>query len=290
MNQELQLTQQSLGAQTLSASLGNGLDIFYLSPVTPPLNKQAPARGGVPVLFPQFAELGRLTKHGFARTAQWQKIEHMISTGHQSSCYALNIAPEQYADWPHAARLELSTEVSPNKFSARLQIVNTGSNFFQWTGGLHPYFAVDSLLNVTITGLQGLHVQDRYNSSATLESATTLSFNDTACEKLYDGCTALSLKSSERHIHLQASGFDQWMVWNPGRTGGDALSDLPGGDWQRFVCIEPACVSRPVLLLPDEAFVGTLDVRLLSDTQNLEKTHNTHSFQNNLTTTRLPVL
>ena len=59
------------------------------------------------------------------------------------------------------------------------------------------------------------------------------------------------------------TGFDQWMVWNPGASGAQALSDLPNEDWQKFVCIEPVRVDRPCVLQPGEVFEGTLRAELL---------------------------
>ena len=47
---------------------------LYLSPIS----KAAPGvaiRGGVPVIFPQFAGEGPLPKHGFARTARWSLLQ-----------------------------------------------------------------------------------------------------------------------------------------------------------------------------------------------------------------------
>lgn len=29
----------------------------------------------------------------------------------------------------------------------------------------------------------------------------------------------------------RVTGFDQWMVWNPGKAGAQALNDLPNDDW-----------------------------------------------------------
>ncbi len=40
------------------------VELLYLSPFS---SEFKPARGGVPVLFPQFANNGALSKHGFVR-------------------------------------------------------------------------------------------------------------------------------------------------------------------------------------------------------------------------------
>ena len=58
-----------LGAQLLIDPLG----LLYQSPLPPA--EASPARGGVPVLFPQFADQGPLIKHGFARRRLWTPRE-----------------------------------------------------------------------------------------------------------------------------------------------------------------------------------------------------------------------
>jgi glucose-6-phosphate 1-epimerase len=62
------LIHRPLGAQVLQARLGGVAGPFYCSPLA--YQFQGPARGGVPVLFPQFAEYGPLLKHGFVRNRQ----------------------------------------------------------------------------------------------------------------------------------------------------------------------------------------------------------------------------
>ena len=50
------------------------------------------------------------------------------------------------------------------------------------------------------------------------------------------------------------------MVWNPGAEGARDLADLPDADWQRFVCVEPVIVDRPVALAPGQSFTGTFTI------------------------------
>lgn len=256
------LAHARLGAQILQAHLALGAGIFYLSPIS--LGGAMPPRGGAPVLFPQFADRGPLPKHGLVRTARWALVQESTSDQAHSVVFELAIAPGQFADWPHACHMALKAEAAQDGLHLSLQITNTGTDTFAWTGGLHPYFAVDDVQVCSLTGLGGLPVEDRYDASLTTEPDGPPGWGSQPFERLYVGCPPLMLFSGSRWLTLTATGFEQWMVWNPGCASGDALPDLPVGDWQRFVCIEPVCVSRAVSLLPGETFAGTLDIRLLS--------------------------
>lgn len=258
------LTHTALGGQVLGARTGLGNSLLYLSPLR--LGAAAPVRGGVPVLFPQFADRGSLPKHGFARTAQWVLAHEARSAQAHSLRYELAIASGQFPDWPHDAHLTLHARMAAEALHLALRVTNTGKNNFTWTGGLHPYWAVEDVRACSLTGLAGLSVQDRYDARRTVQTAPVLAWNEGPMERLYDGCPPLTLRTGSRQLTLTSSGFDQWMIWNPGQAGGDALPDLPPGDWQRFICIEPVCVSRPVVLAPGSSFSGSLDIRVSPDT------------------------
>ena len=58
------------GAHVLSWQPADGRERLFLSDRAV-FDGQAAIRGGIPVVFPQFAERGPLRKHGFARTAPW---------------------------------------------------------------------------------------------------------------------------------------------------------------------------------------------------------------------------
>ncbi|RJG02061.1 D-hexose-6-phosphate mutarotase [Noviherbaspirillum sedimenti] len=252
------LSHQPLGAQLLSADLTPHGPLFYNSPIVN--SGYAPARGGVPVLFPQFAESGPLRKHGFVRDMPWTLREHRQDTVAETICYTLEISDQDIASWPHAASLQLTAEVQPGRLTIELSIRNAGKSAFAFTGGLHPYFRVQDLGQMRISGLQGLKVQDRYQPQLAVDEAQALMLGAEPFERLYDGCPDLTLWTGEKNLTLSASGFDQWMVWNPGEAGGRQLADLPDADWQRFVCIEPVRVTRPVQLVPGETFAGTLTI------------------------------
>ncbi|WP_298231502.1 D-hexose-6-phosphate mutarotase [uncultured Azohydromonas sp.] len=254
------LVHRPLGAQVLQARLGNAGDPFYCSPLAERF--EGPARGGVPVLFPQFAEYGPLLKHGFARNRDWTLLEHGADGARERLHYVLEITPEDFAGWPHAARLELEVLARESRIDFSFTVLNTGHDEFSFTGGLHPYFAVDDLLQVRVEGLQGLAASDRYQPGFTRQDESVLRFGEAIFERLYDGCPALTLSDGARRIRLSASGFDQWMVWNPGREEATKLKDLPDGDWRKFICIEPVCAGRPVIIGVGKKFSGAMEIQM----------------------------
>jgi glucose-6-phosphate 1-epimerase len=254
------LIHRALGAQLLQAQLhtpaGLPVDLFYLSPL---LLANAPARGGVPVLFPQFADTGPLPKHGMVRNAAWQ--------ADGDSAYTLHIAATDHPAWPHACALRLGMQATANALATTLTMTltvrNTGTTAFSWTGGLHPYFAVADTTQCQLLGLAALAVQDRYNPAATHQTDSALVFTSAPCERLYAAAPPLQLVLGSHCVQLQTTGFTEWMVWNPGTAGAQTLADLPDDDWKRFVCIEPVCVNQPVVLAPGEVFEGGLRVRVV---------------------------
>ena len=223
-----------LGAQLLQASLA-GRELFYLSPG--PHQPQAARRGGVPVLFPQFAGNGPLPKHGFARNRDWA-----LNTPHPNTCVArLQLTRTDHPQWLHSAELTLTT-VLRDMLTQTLCIENTGSSTFSFSGGLHPYWAVTDIAHCSISGL----------------SLPGLGHRE--IDEWHAGGEAITLQDGEQQLRLSQQGFQGWQVWNPGPD--HALSDMPSADWQRFVCLEPV-VMTPIQLAPSEIFEGALRVEAI---------------------------
>ena len=62
------------GAHVTSWVPAGGTEALFLSRAAK-FEPGSAIRGGVPVIFPQFAELGPLPKHGFARTQTWERVD-----------------------------------------------------------------------------------------------------------------------------------------------------------------------------------------------------------------------
>ena len=239
-----------LGGQLCSLSW-RGQPLFYVSPRIRP---DQPLRGGVPVLFPQFGPHGYGQKHGLARRRLWQAAS-------QPDTYYLHLPADPQQHWPGEALLTLGLHCHADTARLTLTVKNTGDAPFSFTGGLHPYFQVSDLGQITIDGLGTTGFDDRYDCADPLTPVAGW-FHGQAVERLYHAAPALSLQDGRRRLDLQASGFHNWMIWQPGEVGGRHLADLPNEDINRFICIEPVWVKPAILLAAGEQHEGCLQISL----------------------------
>lgn len=234
------LKVQSFGGQIIEATI-LGHKIFYCPSVLP--QAPSPTRAGVPILFPQFSNQGELPKHGVARLQHWK-----ILTSKKNRTSAQVLITEQ-PTWPHCAQLKVESYIQDNCVSIQLTVHNIGKSSFEWTGGLHPYFLVDNVTNISIKGLtkNKLHL----NELDLLQEAHDMTYP--ASSQL------IELKETSFNLTLEQKGFSHWVLWNPGAK--HTLQDIPYSDWSKFICIEPICLS-PIKLRENEKWVGILKISL----------------------------
>ena len=248
------LLNDSKGAQVLHAALGSGLELLYLSPLVASFPDH-PIRGGIPLMFPQFGDSGPLRKHGFVRDLQWILVNETDDAGGKILSYALDINATDFPEWPFDASLQMDARIGLDFFTIALSVVNTGYQGFSFTGGFHPYFAISSRKDIQVNGLDVLPFRDSFPS----ENAYVLN-GDGLVERQYMGDAEIQLYNGSHWLKITSSGFDSWMVWNPGREGATRISDLPDEDWDKFICIEPIVLSKPIFLEPGKTFNAHLTV------------------------------
>ena len=243
------------GAQPLRWCSG-GRDWLYLSPRAA-LDGRSAIRGGVPIIFPQFAERGGGPRHGFARTRPWQILEH----GERHLRLALADDDATRAAWPHRFRLEFTATLAPGTLDLLLVVENRDAREFAFAAALHAYFAL-AFDRCGIEGLESAGFEEGGRRHAAAQRALE---PRGALDRIYaGGSDALRLCDGDQALTLQREGFYAWVVWNPGSDAAAALGDLGSGEEQRFVCIEPACALEPVNLGPGERWQGRLRLQVES--------------------------
>ena len=252
----MKLIHDSKGAQVLHAALGSCLEMLYLSPLVS-FYPDNPIRGGIPLMFPQFGDSGPLRKHGFVRDLQWTLVAENDDAMAKNISYVLDIKATDFPEWPFDASLQMDASTGLDSFSIALTVINTGHQGFSFTGGFHPYFTISSRKDVQANGLEALPFRDSFPG----ENAYVLN-GDGLVEQQYMGDADVQFYNGFDWLKLTASGFDSWMIWNPGREGASKISDLPDEDWDKFICIEPIVLAQPICLNPGQKFNGELKISI----------------------------
>ena len=250
----MKILHESKGAQVLHAALESGLELLYLSPLVD-VYPDNPIRGGIPLMFPQFGDSGPLRKHGFVRDLQWNLVAETQDTDSKNLSYVLDVKATAFPEWPFDAALRFDVRLSLQTLTIGLSVQNTGAKAFTFTGGFHPYFAISSRKDILLNGLDELPFRDSFPGDNAYELNA-----DGLVERQYVGNAEIRFYNGSNWLKITASGFDSWMVWNPGTAGAKKISDLPDDDWDQFICIEPIILAEPKTLLPGDAFNGEMVV------------------------------
>ncbi len=245
------------GAHLTSWIPAGGVERLYLSRKAL-FRPGAAIRGGVPVIFPQFAGEGPLPKHGFARGLPWQLVAAaQPGQGSASASFRLEDTDATRAIWPHAFKAELQISIDGAMLETRLSVENTGKSEISFTAALHTYIRVADIGEVRLHGLNGLRYRDTaQNGSASVEQAHALRIEGEVDRIYFDAPARLELVDALGRLRIESIGFADAVVWNPGAGRAAALGDLDAEGYRRFLCVEAANIGIPVRLAPGAVWNG----------------------------------
>ncbi len=255
------------GAHVLSWKPAGAPEQLYLSPRSGFAAGQA-IRGGVPVVFPQFANRGPYPKHGFARNHPWQLV-HAGADG-DAAVTTLRLVDDATtrAVWPHGFLLELQLRVLGDVLEITLHARNTGTAPWSFSAALHTYLQVSRLDAVVVQGLEPHPFLDTVIDRQQPAEGAGLRIAGEVDRIYFDAPAPLHLREgegpAERVVELRQRGFEDVVVWNPGAEKCAALPDMPPDGYLQMLCIEAARIGRPVTLVPGGDWRGTQQLRRVS--------------------------
>lgn len=216
-------------------------------------------RGGIPVIFPQFAAEGPLPKHGFARTSAWKLADETHEPdGGAVAAFTLASSPETLAIWPASFIATLTVRVHGATLRVELGVENTGAKTFAFTAALHTYLRVHDVSRTTLAGLQGT----RYRESGApgvfnVDDDVALHIAGEVDRVYVDAPRRLVMVEPTRELAIEAAGFHDVVVWNPGALRAAEMTDMEAAGERRMLCVEAAAVQKPIRLHPDDAWTGS---------------------------------
>jgi glucose-6-phosphate 1-epimerase len=215
-------------------------------------------RGGIPIIFPQFATEGPLPRHGFARTTEWAVGGvGRASNGMAEADFVLRDSDETRAIWNAAFTAIVSVRVVGARLAVTLAIENVGDTPFAFTAALHTYLRVSDVDDVRIAGLEGTRYRLPGSRALVRDESESVVVGD-YLERVYASAPPrIELHDGTRTISIISEGFPDAVLWNPGHERAASVPDIDPGGERRFVCIEAAAVQSQIELMPRRRWSGT---------------------------------
>lgn len=252
------------GAHVTSWVPAGGSEVLFLSRNTS-FERNTSIRGGIPVVFPQFADEGPLPKHGFARTREWSWLEADSSDGDVvRATLQLEQSAATQAIWPHAFQARLAVELTEHELTTELVVTNMGDADFAFTAALHTYFRVADVRSSEIIGLGGVAYRDKVTGEHRVESEPSLTISGEVDRIFWNAPPEVRIQDGGggREIRVRSAGFADVVVWNPWKELASTLPDFEDQEYLEMVCVEAAQIGVPVILAPGESWRGSQQLRL----------------------------
>jgi len=246
------------------AQLSDHLDAEKERPAGPMMPK--PIRGGVPICWPQFANLtDKLPLHGFAREQVWTVLYPMDGLDAADGVARLELTENEatLALWPHKFRLEYTVELleGGKGIKMTLTVENTGGEEFAFTACLHTYLALDSSA-VEVEGLAGQAFIDKcdgmkakvqhekqWKVGTEAEASGEEAGKPGYVDRVYAATEEIAVhsidptKSDWGRTCVQSPEWPNVTIYNPwqgDKLGGKAAGlDFDEDGYRRILCIEP---------------------------------------------------
>jgi glucose-6-phosphate 1-epimerase len=210
------------------------------------------------VIFPQFASLGPMLKHGFARIMEWETVRTGRTTsGKAEAQFRLTSSPVTRELWPHDFEATVVATVGGMSLTVALSVLNRGDSALSFTAALHTYLLVDDVREVTVSGLADVAYRDSAAGGSEARQTDAELRVSAELDRIYfDVPGPIEVRDRQRRTRVSMAGFTDAVIWNPGRERAAALADLEPGGWLRMLCVESAVIAQPVTLGPAERWTG----------------------------------
>ncbi|KAK4477367.1 hypothetical protein RD792_016588 [Penstemon davidsonii] len=228
-------------------------------------------RGGIPICFPQFSNLGSLEQHGFARTRLWSldsSPSPLPPVNNQSTLdLLLKSTEEDLKTWSHRFELRLRISLSAGKLTLIPRVRNTDSKAFSFTFALRNYLSVSDISEVRVEGLETLDYFDNLlERERYTEQADAITFDGEIDRVYLSTPTKIAIIDHEkkRTFVLRKEGMPDAAVWNPWDKKAKALLDLGDEDYKTMLCVDSAAIETPIVLKPFEEWKGRQELSTVS--------------------------
>ncbi|WP_440889868.1 D-hexose-6-phosphate mutarotase [Vibrio sp. WZ-1] len=198
---------------------------------------KAALRGGIPVCWPWFGRVAA-PAHGFARTAEWELVEHRENDNGVIVELALFPTEEIHDIWPHMFDARLVVEIS-DELKVTLKVMNIDDEEWTFSGALHTYLNVGDIKQAQTTGM-GPEYIDSLKAGEICQGGEVLQLTDTI-DRVYTQPEAQILVKDPvlgRTLNVENQGHNSAVLWNPWAEGAQGMGDMADNGYQTMMCVE----------------------------------------------------
>ncbi|MFZ3463129.1 D-hexose-6-phosphate mutarotase [Vibrio harveyi] len=198
---------------------------------------KAALRGGIPVCWPWFGRIAA-PAHGFARTAEWELVEHRENDNGVIVELALFPTEETHDIWPHMFDARLMVEIS-DQLKVTLKVTNIDDAEWTFSGALHTYLNVGDIKQAQTTGM-GPEYIDSLKEGEICQGGDVLQLTDTI-DRIYTQPEAQILVKDavlNRTLSVENQGHNSAVLWNPWATGAQGMGDMADNGYETMLCVE----------------------------------------------------
>ena len=239
----------------------NEAPLFFLSALSR-FEKDAPIRGGIPVIFPWFGKpADRPGQHGFVRSRVWELAGTKTSTdGSVEARFKLPPCPEL-----PSIGVEYVVTVG-EVLTAELIVKNGSASEFVFENCLHTYFTIGDIHQTSVAGLKGVEYLDAVDNFARkTEQGDAIRFTAETDRVYFNTPHTTEIRDAalRRVIRVEKENSVSTVVWNPWIAKSKAMADYGDDEYLRMVCVESGNVKAEAIKLAPGG-VATLKVKLSS--------------------------
>ncbi|WP_294964650.1 D-hexose-6-phosphate mutarotase [uncultured Gilliamella sp.] len=198
-------------------------------------------RGGVPVCWPWFGKLGD-PMHGFARIVEWTLDSCKEDENGVELVLSLTNNQQTQAFFTKPFNVWLTIHLGKT-----CQLTLSCQGDFEATSALHTYFGVNNIANVVVKGL-GKTYEERLAVVNKPAVEGQLTFNQEV-DRIYNNANKIiTISDGDRTIQLTNTEASDVVTWNPWIDKSKSMADFADEEYQSMVCVETACINKPLKL------------------------------------------
>lgn len=224
------------GAHVLSYKPQGKEDVIWVSKKAI-FDGQTAIRGGIPLCWPWFGKLAS-PSHGFSRIQEWKIVEHRENEQGVIVQLGLSTNEMTLTMWPNQFEATLTIEIS-DTLKVSLDVSNTDSKAWKFSGALHSYLNVGDILSAEVTQMGPTYI-DSLLGDKVYEGGDTLKIEQEV-DRVYNQPEKTVLLKDEklnRTISITNSGNNSAVIWNPWQANSESMGDMADDSYKTMLCIE----------------------------------------------------